>query len=89
MALAKDMKDKVIQNFRINDKDTGSVEVQVALLTERITLLTNHLNNNKQDFSSKRGILKMIGRRRKLLSYLEQSDEKNYKDIIKRLGLKK
>ena len=76
MALAKDVKDKVIQSFRINDKDTGSVEVQVALLTQRITLLTDHLNNNKQDFSSKRGILMMIGRRRKLLTYLEQSDEK-------------
>lgn len=89
MSLNNERKEKVLQNFRINPEDTGSVELQVAMLTEHIAMLTEHLNQHAKDFSSKRGLLMMIGRRRKLLSYLEKSKVKTYKDIIKRLGLKK
>ncbi|HZW61481.1 MAG TPA: 30S ribosomal protein S15 [Candidatus Babeliales bacterium] len=89
MALSKEKKEKVIQDYRLNGKDTGSVEVQIALLSQSINELTEHLNRNKKDYSSKRGLLKKIGRRRKLLSYLGNSKENSYNDVTKRLGLKK
>ena len=87
MALRKEQKDKVVQAFKINPNDTGSVEVQIALITERVNQLTNHLNKNKKDFASKCGLLNMLGRRRKLLRYLENSNGKSYKEVITRLGL--
>jgi small subunit ribosomal protein S15 len=89
MALRKEDKAKVVQDFKINALDTGSAQVQIALLTERVNSLTVHLNKNKKDFSSKSGLLDLLGQRRKLLRYLENTNAAQYKDIIARLGLKK
>ncbi len=89
MAITKEKKQNIMKNFGINAEDTGSAQVQVALLTERISDLTGHLKKNIHDFSSKRGLLKMVARRRKLLQYLESTDQALYNTIIKRLELKK
>lgn len=82
-------KAETVQRYRHNDKDTGSPEVQIALLTERITYLTEHLKAHKKDFSSRRGLLKMVGRRNSLLKYLSGADRQRYQDIIGKLGLRK
>lgn len=82
-------KQTLISEHRAHDKDTGSPEVQIALLTERIQYLTAHLNRNKKDFSTRRGLLKMVGRRRRLLNYLMKSDLARYQAIISKLGLRK
>lgn len=72
-----------------NEKDTGSPEVQIAMLTERIVNLTGHLNKNKKDFSTRRGLLKMVSRRRRLLDYLKKNDAPRYRAIVEKLGLRK
>jgi small subunit ribosomal protein S15 len=81
-------KEEIIKKYRLHDKDTGSPEVQVALLTEEIERLLNHLKEHKKDFHSKRGLLKMVAKRRRLLNYLKDEDEKRYNSIIKKIGLK-
>ena len=82
-------KTQVIENFKRKEGDTGSPEVQVALLTERITYLTDHFKVHKKDFHSKTGLLKMVGQRRKLLNYLKREDVMRYRELIEKLGLRK
>ena len=89
MALKKDVKTKIIKKYARDEKDTGSPEVQIALLTEEINLLTEHLKNNKQDKHSKRGLLIKVGKRRSLLDYLVRTDVKRYRAIVSKLGLRK
>lgn len=89
MALTKDKKAEVIKNFARDSKDTGSPEVQIAILTEEITNLTNHLKEHKHDFHSRRGLLKKVGRRRNLLNYLKKDDIAKYREVIEKLGLRK
>ncbi|HPI97411.1 MAG TPA: 30S ribosomal protein S15 [Synergistales bacterium] len=86
--LDKDKKQSLIADFRTHNSDTGSVEVQVAMLTQRIRELTEHLKVHKKDFHSRRGLLKMVGSRRKLLRYLKNKDFNRYKTLIERLGLR-
>jgi small subunit ribosomal protein S15 len=88
MALNHKQKEKVTKEVKRHDKDTGSPEYQIALFTERIKKLTSHLKKNKKDFHSRRGLLKMVAKRRKLMSYLQKTDEKLYKKIVKKLELK-
>ncbi|OGI14871.1 MAG: 30S ribosomal protein S15 [Candidatus Moranbacteria bacterium RIFCSPHIGHO2_01_FULL_54_31] len=87
MALTHKQKEKVTGSVKRHDKDTGSPEYQVALFTEQIKKLTTHLQKNKKDFHSRRGLLKMVAKRKKLLSYLEKTNEKSYKEVTKTLGL--
>ncbi len=89
MALKKDVKAKIIKKYARDEKDTGSPEVQIAILTEEINALTEHLKNNKQDKHSKRGLLIKVGKRRSLLNYLVKTDVKKYRDIVSKLGLRK
>ncbi len=89
MALSSDEKSKIINNFKINDKDTGSAEVQVAILTEEISSLTEHLKEHKHDFHSKRGLLKKVGQRRNMLNYLKNKNFDRYKTLVEKLGLRK
>lgn len=87
--LSKQQKQEIIDDFAISPEDTGSPEVQIALLTRRITDLTEHLQTHKNDEHSRRGLLKLVGRRRRQLSYLQRSDPGRYRDLIRRLGLRK
>jgi len=87
--ISKEKKQEIIQKFGRTPNDTGSPEVQIALLTERITQLTEHLKNNKKDHHSRRGLLKMVGQRRGLLEYLKKTNLESYRDIIERLDLRK
>lgn len=87
--LSKQQKQEIIDEFAISPDDTGSPEVQIALLTRRITDLTEHLQMHKNDEHSRRGLLKLVGQRRRLLSYLQRSDPRRYRDLIRRLGLRK
>ncbi len=89
MSLDPEKKAEIIKEFRINDKDTGSVEVQVALLTARIRHLTEHLKKHPKDYHSRRGLMKMVGRRRKFLKYLRRKKPSVYKELIEKLGLRK
>jgi small subunit ribosomal protein S15 len=89
MALQRAQKDDIISDFRVHDTDTGSPEVQIALLTERILGLTDHLRTHKHDHHSRRGLLKLVGRRRRLLAYLSDKDVERYRATIARLGLRK
>ena len=89
MAFTKDRKTGIIGTYRTHDSDTGSPEVQVALLTERINGLTEHFKTHTKDFHSRRGLLKMVSQRRKLLDYLKRKDADKYRDLIERLGLRK
>ena len=89
MALLKAQKDDIISDFRVHEADTGSPEVQIALLTERINGLTDHLRAHKHDHHSRRGLLKLVGRRRRLLAYLSDKDVERYRATIGRLGLRK
>ena len=82
-------KTKLIQDFKIHDKDTGSADVQVAILTARINHLTEHLQNNKKDHSSRRGLLMMVGQRRRLLDYLKSKNIGRYRSVIETLGIRK
>jgi small subunit ribosomal protein S15 len=87
--LDKAKKTDVITNYRAKEGDTGSTEVQVALLTERITELTTHMAANRKDFHTQRGLLKLVGQRRRLLAYLSREDVGRYNALIKKLGLRK
>lgn len=89
MALATKQKSKVIEKFRTHDKDTGSNEVQVALLTERITELTDHLKKHPKDNHSRRGLLAMVAKRKKFLDYLKESSARKYGHLVKKLGIKR
>jgi len=87
--LTKEKKNSIIEDYRINESDTGSPEVQIALLTNRINELTEHLKTHKKDHSSRRGLLKMVGTRSSLLKYVRNNDIERYREIIKKLGLRK
>ena len=89
MPLNKDKKQEIIEKFRVHDKDSGSPEVQIALLTERIRELTSHFQVHKKDFHSRRGLLKLVGQRRRLLDYLKSRKIDKYRKIVKELGLRK
>ena len=89
MALTKDRKTEVIGSYRTHDGDTGSPEFQVALLSERINYLTDHFKSHAKDHHSRRGLLKIVGQRRRLLDYLKQRDFQRYKGVIERLGIRK
>ena len=82
-------KEKIINDFRVHEKDTGSCDVQIALLTARISHLTEHLKEHRKDFHSRRGLLKMTSKRRKLLDYLKKNDLEKYKEIIARLDIRR
>ncbi|OGL64208.1 MAG: 30S ribosomal protein S15 [Candidatus Tectomicrobia bacterium RIFCSPLOWO2_12_FULL_69_37] len=89
MPLAKERKTEVIGQHRTHEKDTGSAEVQVAILTERITYLTEHFKTHTKDHHSRRGLLKIVGQRRRLLDYLRDKDINRYRAIVERLGLRR
>ena len=89
MTLTKEAKRDIISDHARSDGDTGSAEVQIAVLTERISELTEHLKLHKQDHHSRRGLLKLVGRRRRLLEYLKQRDIERYRDVIAKLGLRR
>lgn len=89
MALTRNEKDNIIQEYHIHPNDTGSPEVQIALLSKRISDLTEHLKVNKHDEHSRRGLLKLVGQRRRHLAYLSQKDMSRYRDILARLGLRR
>ncbi len=89
MALASDVKKQIIAQYGANDADTGSAEVQVAMLSRRISDLTDHLKTHKHDHHSRRGLLLLVGQRRRLLNYLAETDISRYRSIIERLGLRR
>ena len=89
MSITPERKQAVMSDFATQSKDTGSPEVQVAVLTERITNLTEHLKSHKKDFASRRGLLMMVGRRRRLLDYLRRKEQSRYQTLIERLGLRR
>ncbi len=89
MPLTREKKERLIREYRMHDNDTGSPEVQIALLTERISQLTGHLKLHRKDFSSRRGLLKLVGQRRRLLDYLKDTDLEAYRKIVEELGLRK
>jgi small subunit ribosomal protein S15 len=82
-------KTNIIEEYRVHDKDSGSVEIQTALLTKQITELITHLKKHPKDNHSRRGLLKMVGKRKKLLDYLDKNNKKSYTQVVKKLGLKK
>lgn len=87
--MTKDVKNEIIATYGLREGDTGSPEVQIALLTKRIQELTEHMKVHKKDYHSQRGLLKMVGRRRNLLAYLQNKDIERYREIIKKLGIRK
>ena len=87
--MTKELKQEIINKYKRDENDTGSPEVQIALLTERINELTEHLKIHKKDNHSRRGLLKMVGKRRNLLNYLVKKDINRYRDIVEKLGLRK
>lgn len=89
MGIAQQQKQEVIEQFRVHQRDTGSAEVQVALLSQRIDHLTEHFKNHVKDHHSRRGLLKMVGQRRRLLDYLKESDFERYQSLIHRLGIRR
>jgi len=89
VSLEKEQKRKIIEEFKLSENDTGSPEVQIALLTNRINNLTEHFKVHKKDFNSRRGLLKLIGQRRRLLNYLQKKDMNRYNNLIQKLGLRK
>lgn len=89
MALTPERKTELIKSFQVHENDTGSPEVQIAILTERINYLNEHLKANKKDHHSRRGLLKMVGQRRALLNYLRDNDFERYRAIVTRLGLRR
>ncbi|HEY9735029.1 MAG TPA: 30S ribosomal protein S15 [Trichocoleus sp.] len=88
MALLQVRKQELISDYQVHETDTGSVDVQIAMLTERINKLSEHLQKNKKDYSSRRGLLKMIGHRKRLMSYLLKQDSTRYRALIQRLGIR-
>ena len=89
MALENEVKTGIISKFRLHDSDSGSAEVQIALLTERINQLTEHFKVHKKDHHSRRGLMKLVGRRRRLLDYLKKNKLETYRDLIKSLNLRR
>jgi small subunit ribosomal protein S15 len=89
MSLATDAKAAIIEDHKKHTSDTGSPEVQVALITERINILTEHLKTHKKDHTSRRGLLKLVGKRRRLLDYLKRKDIERYRELIGKLGIRK
>jgi len=89
VALTKEIKRELIEKFRVHENDTGSPEVQVAILTYRIAQLTEHFKTHKKDYHSRRGLLKLVSKRRRLLEYLKRTDSRRYYQLIDRLGLRK
>ena len=89
MALTRESKGSIIDQFRIHPSDTGSPEVQIAILSERISYLTEHFKTHKKDHGSRRGLLKLVGRRRRLLEYLKRAEVGRYRQVISKLGLRK
>jgi small subunit ribosomal protein S15 len=89
MGLMSEKKKELIDRFRVHGADTGSPEVQIALLTERINLITGHLKTHKKDFNTRRGLLKLVGQRRRLLDYLKARESLRYKTVVEALGLRK
>jgi small subunit ribosomal protein S15 len=89
MPLSSDRKLEIIEEYRSHEKDTGSAEVQIAILSKRIDDLTEHLKLHKKDHHSRRGLLKMVGKRRRLLDYLKDKDVERYRELIERLGLRR
>ncbi len=89
MALSKEVKSAIVKEYQRDAKDTGSVEVQVAILTEEIKVLTEHLKEHIHDFHSKRGLLQKVGKRKSLLAYLKKEDVTRYRELIAKLGLRK
>ena len=87
--LSKDRKTEIIDRFKKHDVDTGSPEVQIGILTERINVLTEHLKTHSKDHHSRRGLLKMVGHRRRLLNYLQAQDVERYRTVVKDLGLRR
>ena len=88
MSITQEKKQEIINTYQAHETDTGSAEVQVAILTERISRLSTHLQSNKKDFSSRQGLLKMIGRRKHLLGYIQKIDQTRYRSLISRLGIR-
>lgn len=88
MALLQAQKQEIITGYQVHETDTGSADVQVAMLTERISKLSQHLQKNKKDYSSRRGLLKMIGQRKRLLAYILKEDPSRYRALITRLGIR-
>ena len=89
MALSRDQKKDLIDKFRLHEHDSGPPEVQIALLTERINMITDHLKIHSKDFGSRRGLLKLVGQRRRLLDYLKAKESLRYKTVVETLGLRK
>jgi small subunit ribosomal protein S15 len=89
VALTKERKTQIIGDYRTHDSDTGSPEVQVAILSDRINYLTDHFKSHAKDHHSRRGLLKLVGQRRRLLDYVKTKDTNRYADLIKRLGIRK
>ena len=89
MALSKEEKAKIVKEFGKNDKDTGSIEVQIAILTKEINDLTAHLKEHTHDYHTNRGLLQMVGKRKSLLEYLKNEDVQRYRELIKKLNLRK
>ena len=89
MSLVKEKKTDIIKNFKMNEKDTGSPSVQIALLTERINSLSSHFKTHKRDHHSRQGLLRMVSIRRRLLDYLKRKNVKEYQDLLKKLDLRK
>ncbi len=89
MSISKEKKQELISKFKKNDKDTGSADVQVAILTEKIKSLTEHLKEHHKDFISRRGLLTMVGKRRNLLGYIKKNNDDQYNNLIKTLGLRR
>lgn len=87
--LKKEVKTEIVKKHAIHDKDTGSSDVQIGLLSEEMEKLVEHLKDHPKDLHSKRGLIRMVIKRKKLLAYLQQEDEKRYKEVIKKIGLKK
>ncbi|MFZ3576651.1 30S ribosomal protein S15 [Virgibacillus sp. DJP39] len=89
MAITKERKNEIINEYKVHENDTGSPEVQIAVLTAEITTLNEHLRTHKKDHHSRRGLLKMVGKRRNLLNYLRNNDVTRYRELIQRLGLRR
>ena len=89
MSVDKEKKQEIISKFKTHESDTGSPEVQIAIVSERLNSLTEHFKTHKKDHHSRRGLLKLVGQRRKLLDYLKRNDKGRYEKVIKQLGLRK
>ncbi|MBB4823884.1 small subunit ribosomal protein S15 [Sporosarcina luteola] len=89
MAITQERKHELINEYKVHENDTGSAEVQIAILTEEINNLNNHLRTHKKDHHSRRGLYKMVGTRRRLLKYLRETDVQRYRDLIAKLGLRR